>query len=135
MDPAWRNQIQIGIIKSTFECGNTSVSMGLAVSYFAKKHLNKDNNKVVGFLNCGTGGIKFQLYTCLQQKNNDRYRVALVAEFKPGKHTTQTHIAHIHTIRTDKDIGRPKHNTHDICITVQKCPFVDAQPPRRNKTW
>lgn len=81
----WRKHVYVGLIKSTFDCGNSSVSMGLAVAYFSDKSVNKEDNHVVGFLNCGTGGIKFQLYTNLPQKNCKDYRVALVAEFKPGE--------------------------------------------------
>lgn len=90
-DGAWREHVHIGIIKSTFECGNSSVSMGLAVSYFANKAINKDENQVVGFLNCGTGGNKFQLYTNLPQQGQG-YRVALIAELKPGTHNIERSV-------------------------------------------
>jgi len=65
---AIREKLCIGLIKETINFGNTSVSMGAAVT---SKH------KCVVFLNCGTGGIKWQLY----YRKNGVYR--LVDEFKP----------------------------------------------------
>ncbi len=70
-DEKWRSvrdKVTIGLVKDTKDYGNTSVSMGAAA-------LQKGQQ--VGFLNCGTGGIKYQLYAresgCLR----------LVSEYKP----------------------------------------------------
>ncbi len=56
------------LIKETFCFGNTSVSMGMAVEHESTQNLN-----------CGGGGIKYQLYS----KYSD-FGVASVAEYKPG---------------------------------------------------
>lgn len=74
---AIRNRVHIGYIKGTKKHGNTSVSMGLAVRYFEKN----TNKSCVIFLNCGTGGIKYQ---CYAQKANIIY---LLFEFKPENRT------------------------------------------------
>jgi len=58
-DPRWlriRDRVLIGLIKETKDYGNTSVSMGAA------KAVDKFET-CVGFLNCGTGGIKYQMYS------------------------------------------------------------------------
>src|SRR4029079_13184642 len=58
-DPKWlnvRGKLKIGWIKETREYGNTSVSMGAA----SKTTVDVDK---IGFLNCGTGGIKYQIFS------------------------------------------------------------------------
>lgn len=67
-----RNEIFIGFVKETPSNGNTSVSMGTAVEYFKKN----PSEQGVMFLNCGTGGIKYQLYL----KNGCNYTLK---EYKP----------------------------------------------------
>ena len=77
-DPQWmaiRNTVCVGMVKDTKKHGNTSVSMGFAKNFFDK---NPDEN-VVLFLNCGTGGIKYQLY----RRNMKTGIVFLDKEFKP----------------------------------------------------
>jgi hypothetical protein len=64
-------EIYVGLIKETENYGNTSVSMGKARLFFdqqADAVENGDKNQedmksFVGFLNCGTGGPKFQTYS------------------------------------------------------------------------
>jgi hypothetical protein len=59
-DPDWkaiRDKVQVGLVKETEDCGNTSVSMGLAYRIMKE---TKEQNLVL--LNCGTGGVKYQLY-------------------------------------------------------------------------
>ena len=68
-----RDLFQVGFIKETKEYGNTSVSMGVA----ADKKL--ENGESIGLLNCGTGGIKYQLY---RMENN---MLNIVGEYKPNK--------------------------------------------------
>jgi len=62
--PGWhdvRDKIKVGLYKETETCGNTSVSMGLAVAYFQK---NPTKAWVV-FINCGTGGcLPFFFFVC-----------------------------------------------------------------------
>lgn len=70
---ALRNRVQIGLVKDTKKYGNTSVSQGCAVNYFSA---NPDKTNVA-FLNCGTGGIKYQVY------KNDNGLITVVSEFKP----------------------------------------------------
>jgi len=65
-----RDRVQLGLIKETKSFGNTSVSMGAAKSVPVFED-------AVGFLNCGTGGIKYQMYSV----RGGLLRV--VAEFKP----------------------------------------------------
>ncbi len=58
-NPRWltlRDRVQIGVIKETPDRGNTSVSMGAFQQCVP-------GLGTVGFLNCGTGGVKYQLYT------------------------------------------------------------------------
>jgi hypothetical protein len=70
-----RGTILVGLIKDTNLYGNTSVSMG-AVSVL-QSALFSDEAYEVGFVNCGTGGNKYQLYLF------DKYwRIS--KEFKPG---------------------------------------------------
>jgi len=71
-DESWvevRDRITIGLIKDTADYGNTSVSMGAAAM--------KSECEKVGFLNCGTGGVKYQFYS----RENGCLR--LVSEYKP----------------------------------------------------
>ncbi len=70
---ALRNRVRIGLVKDTKKYGNTSVSQGCAVNYFST---NPDKTNVA-FLNCGTGGIKYQVY------KNDNGLITVVSEFKP----------------------------------------------------
>ncbi len=67
-----RENIHIGFIKETKQYGNTSVSMGAA------HELLVDGEKAL-FLNCGTGGIKFQLFERVYG------RLKIVAESKMTK--------------------------------------------------
>lgn len=74
-DPEWktiRETVLLGLIKDTKKQGNTSVSMGAAKLKFDE---NKSTRRV-GFLNCGTGGIKYQLYSSKRCQH-------LKDEFKP----------------------------------------------------
>lgn len=64
-----RDRVCIGLVKDTKKYGNTSVSMGAAVMAKSEER--------VGFLNCGTGGIKYQLYS------REGGLLHLVSEFKP----------------------------------------------------
>lgn len=62
-----RGSLAIGLIKDTIKYGNTSVSMGAAVEHFSKhpdydEKTNSGPDDDVVFLNCGTGGIKYQYY-------------------------------------------------------------------------
>lgn len=83
--------MQVGLIKDTKDCGNTSVSMGLAALYLEKKkedvqkHLARakreneamtskgkagrgaDDAVYVAIINCGTGSTKYQLYRINQE--------------------------------------------------------------------
>jgi hypothetical protein len=66
-DPRWhllRDRIEIGLVKATRNCGNSSVSMGLAQAYLSKEMLKPNGHRTVAFLNCGTGGVKMQMYAC-----------------------------------------------------------------------
>jgi len=74
--PGWekvRDHVHVGMYKETANCGNTSVSMGLATSFF----LRNPNKVVVAFLNCGSGGMRVQIYS----KFNDV--ISVLFEFKP----------------------------------------------------
>ncbi len=77
-NPRWlvvRDKVCLGLIKDTKKHGNTSVSMG-AANEFVRNIPNTDligssisngaDRIFVGFLNCGTGGVKYQLY-CLEK--------------------------------------------------------------------
>ena len=78
-DAEWRKTretIHIGLVKETKRHGNTSVSMGCATQYFAKN----PERSGVAFLNCGTGGIKYQYY----RKDNGIIYVALEHKPKDG---------------------------------------------------
>jgi hypothetical protein len=80
-----KDKLAIGLIKDTNEYGNTSVSMGAAVEHFSKhnehdQNNNNKNNDIV-FLNCGTGGIKYQHYV----KQNGIIRIE--KEHKPQNQT------------------------------------------------
>lgn len=72
---AWAKDIpiQVGLIKATADCGNTSVSMGIAWIYFR----NKPDNQALGVLNCGTGGVRLQLYI------RTKKTVVCLLEYKP----------------------------------------------------
>lgn len=53
----------VSLIKQTKDCGNTSVSMGLAGEFLKPiPNVVGDFKTFVTFLNCGTGGIKYQTY-------------------------------------------------------------------------
>lgn len=82
---AVRSKIMFGLIKETKSFGNTSVSMGCAKKYF---DANPEEN-VVGFINCGGGGNKYQLY-----KKNDGC-ISVVYEYKPknGSSPSRANIA------------------------------------------
>lgn len=73
---AWAKDlpIQVGLIKATSDCGNSSVSMGLAWIYFR----NKPDNQALGVLNCGTGGVRLQLYV------RTKGTVSCLLEYKPA---------------------------------------------------
>jgi len=60
--------------------------MGLAWRYLNKHR----NQKLVALANCGTGGMKVQVYTSLPSKSSSvsRFRVALFAEIKPTANRT-----------------------------------------------
>lgn len=70
--PKIRDSLKLGLIKDTKKYGNTSVSMGAAKKVFE----NNNNLTSVGFLNCGTGGIKYQRYDCKEI-------IHVVGEHKP----------------------------------------------------
>lgn len=80
-DPEWlalRDKLSLGLVKDTKKHGNTSVSMGAAKKY--EPGISRDISsikKYAGFLNCGTGGVKHQLY-CLENGI-----LFLVDEYKP----------------------------------------------------
>ncbi len=68
-----REKVLIGIIKDTVDHGNTSVSMGAAKRFFQRN----SRNFIVTFINCGTGGNKYQTYCCSDT------RIFLLCEHKP----------------------------------------------------
>lgn len=70
--PKIRDSLKLGLIKDTKKYGNTSVSMGAAKKVFEKI----PDKKSVGFLNCGTGGIKYQRYDCQDVLH-------VIGEYKP----------------------------------------------------
>jgi len=77
--PRWnkvKNRIEVGIVKATADCGNTSVSMGFASRFF-RDPKNADID-LVGFLNGGTRGLKLQFYG---RQRSDK-RVVVLAEVK-----------------------------------------------------
>lgn len=77
-NPQWRavrERMFIGLIKDTKNFGNTSVSQGCAVKFFRE---HPDKNMVV-FMNCGTGGIKYQTY---ERKPNGV--ITVKGEYKPN---------------------------------------------------
>ncbi len=51
-------KVRLGLVKETTDCGTSSVSMGAAVEWFAKN----PKHKTILILNCGSGGIKFQIF-------------------------------------------------------------------------
>jgi hypothetical protein len=66
---SFKNKLYIGYAKNTQNI-NTSVSSGIMCNI-------SKNNEIIGFLNCGTGGIKYQLY---QNINNV---IKVIKEDKP----------------------------------------------------
>lgn len=70
-----RLRVLIGLVKDTENHGNTSVSMGMAKGFFDANP--NPLTSAVGFLNCGTGGIKYQYYLRISE------RIFVVFEFKP----------------------------------------------------
>lgn len=81
-DDSWkrvRDQVKVGIIKDTVSHGNTSVSMGAATLVFGLENLPR-----VCFLNCGTGGIKYQVYQNRVQGDADTY-INVTSEYKPAE--------------------------------------------------
>jgi hypothetical protein len=84
--PRWRalrKRVRVGLIKETRDFGNTSVSCGIAVEYFEKlavqkpDSLTQTNDLLV--LNCGTGGVKYQLLRYAKAEK----RVSVLEEIKP----------------------------------------------------
>lgn len=76
--PGWqavKTKCRISILKETPDCGNTSVSMGVAGRYFG---INPTAKRVL-LLNCGTGGIKYQ------EGVNNNGLVIIGREFKPSQ--------------------------------------------------
>lgn len=61
---AVRDKVEVGLVKATRNCGNTSVSMGLAEVYLSRELKKPNGHRTVAFLNCGTGGVKMQMYAC-----------------------------------------------------------------------
>lgn len=85
---AWRrirSKINLGLIKETKCYGNTSVSMGCAKKYFDAN----PEETVIGFINCGGGGNKYQLY-----KKEDNI-ISVVYEYKPknGSSPSRANVA------------------------------------------
>lgn len=76
-----RDKVCVGFIKDTPQHGNTSVSMGAAKALSA----NLGAGDYIGFLNCGTGGIKYQMY-----KREPLLSVA--KEYKPSE---EKHFANL----------------------------------------
>lgn len=79
--PRWnkvKDRVEVGIVKATADCGNTSVSMGFASRFF--RHPQNADVDLVGFLNGGTDGLKLQFYG-RQRTGNDK-RVVVLAEVK-----------------------------------------------------
>jgi hypothetical protein len=75
-DERWnaiKDKVKIGIIKETKKYGNTSVSMGVA----KLMSVYMPDKQYFIFLNCGTGGIKYQVY---MHKNGI---LSLLFEHKP----------------------------------------------------
>lgn len=72
---AWRqlrDKVSIGLIKDTKNHGNTSVSMGKFTFHIHSLNIcflsgaaktAPEFESCVGFLNCGTGGVKYQMYS------------------------------------------------------------------------
>ncbi len=56
-------KVKFGLVKETPDCGTSSVSMGIAVEYF-NRHPPLSAPEAILLLNCGSGGIKFQLFDC-----------------------------------------------------------------------
>ncbi len=81
-----RDTVHIGLIKDTKEYGNTSVSMGAA------KNLQLPR---VGILNCGTGGIKYQMYAIkdgilkleqeVKPRNGCSFNNLRIGQYNPGE--------------------------------------------------
>jgi hypothetical protein len=89
-DPAWlevRDKVQVGCVKESSPCnsGNTSVSMGCAATFFVQQTKRAQPFKRrVALLNCGTGGVKLQLYGLDPQGGK---MVVAIDEFKGGDKT------------------------------------------------
>jgi hypothetical protein len=80
--PGWsdvKDIVEVGLIKDTNDCGNSSVSMGLAWNYFKAR----PQEEYVAFLNCGTGGVKLQFYTREHDPSGKKILVSIAYEYKP----------------------------------------------------
>src|SRR6202012_5312849 len=99
-----REHVLIGCYKEHSTCGNSSVSMGAATSYFRKSR----DADAVGLLNCGTGPFKTQSYgkrrrdgrifvSCDQQQPNKRYSVNNVAlgKYKPKEEIKSAELRNV----------------------------------------
>lgn len=106
LDKEWaaiRPSIALGLIKDTQRYGNTSVSMGAAKNKF-RENPTSDS---IGFLNCGTGGIKYQLYSsrgCLHLKSEHKPKngalpsLLEIGRYKPANYGINN--AQQHTIKS-----------------------------------
>jgi hypothetical protein len=113
-----KDLVEVGLLKDTRDCGNTSVSMGLAVTYLQRY----PKKNFAAFLNCGTGGVKYQLYYRIQ---SGKSWCTTVAEAKPGNGA----VSHICPIGDYRPTGFLKRQSlqevrDEIVLGLKHAPWV-----------
>jgi hypothetical protein len=132
-DPEWiqvRGKMKTGWVKDTEEFGNTSVSMGAACLL--------EEHDEVGFLNCGTGGIKYQMY-------GKQPLTHCINEFKPKQGCNVHNIksegfpnVHEKLLQELKDVKLPWHGKPNVPVYAfitgpLRDAWVAADAKRRGK--
>ncbi len=78
---AFLNRLYFGVIKETSDYGTTSVTQGVAQYRFDNLLSKIELPKTMGFINCGSGGLKFQV-CAVRALNKDTNIVHMLFECK-----------------------------------------------------
>lgn len=111
---SWAAQIrvEVGLLAKTSDCGNPSVSMGLASVYFQEK---KDN-QAIAFLVCGNGGARLQLYV------KAKGIVSCVMEYRPA--SAKTILNNLRNCAPDLEEVSVDQTIHELQSLLSSAPWI-----------